>query len=464
MSQSNGTITAPVGVPGDSQAIATNQGDIGTFCAHQNINKWAIYKPIRLNKLSPVTLQERKNATFGLEKVANTAAKTAWSTPTEANFNAAVTAANAAWSYLKPRGAAVTGVHIDEPYRLTDFVSDDPTVTQGYKASTEPPLGIMGGWTIKRSNLQLVANTYKESTSGGTYDWVLSINNGSGTTLPAGFLYESFKLRWSENTYDNINGADPMCIPITWLLDVANEYWRLGFLVFVPQFTLYGTSFGPYVGVITSAGLLRNSSSSSDTMKQISPEMCSNGLLAEYMDGYIQANSLTDYSFRALPILIKNAQVSLSNNRATITGQNNSSCVIYTTPSGLGETKITVSGSTTPDPSDEGNTTHIIDSITWTLSIKASNMVNTGNGESWNNHWVKMLCVTANSSQSRAYKATINCVVADMYGNQITINGTYSISQNNKIVCNGTEYYGISVYGGLELSFVSITSFIVSRQ
>lgn len=455
-------VEKPVSIYDLQQALGTSETDLGSLCTHANINKWAKYKPFRLNKISLVTLQERKNATFGLQKVANTAAKTAWSNPTEANFNAAVTAAAAAWSYLKPRGAAVTGVHVDEPYRLADFVNDAET-HMGYKHTTEPPLDIMGGWTIKRSNLQLVANTYKETTRGGTYDWVLSVNNGSGTTLPAGFLYESFKLRWSEATYDNINGADTMAIPITWLLDVANEYWRIGFLVFVPQFTLNGTSFGPYVGVITSAGLLRNSSSSSDTMKQISPEMCSNGLLAEYMNGYMTANSKTDYSFRALPIIIQNAQVSLSNNRATITGQTNSSCIIYTTPSGLGETKITVSGST-PDPSDEGDTQHIIDSITWTLSIKASNMVNTGSGESYNNHWVKMLCVTANLSQSRAYKATINCIVVDMYGNRTTINGTYPIAQNNKIVVNGTEYYGISVYGALELSFVSITSFSVARQ
>ena len=69
MSYNNNRITAPVSIRDVQRALGVSVQDLGTLCKHENINKWARYKPVRsLSKIvRPVTFAERKAVNFGLD-------------------------------------------------------------------------------------------------------------------------------------------------------------------------------------------------------------------------------------------------------------------------------------------------------------------------------------------------------------------------------------------------------------
>lgn len=100
----------------DIQAtIGSSSPDIGSLCRSNNINKWAKFKPIRVDKQGVVTAAEMELANYGL------------SIPSS-GFSSLDDMINglsgADWVYLPPRGRKGTTLNPtqnDEPYRFLDF-------------------------------------------------------------------------------------------------------------------------------------------------------------------------------------------------------------------------------------------------------------------------------------------------------------------------------------------------------
>lgn len=139
-------MTAPVGLGDISQAVGLASGDLGTLIKNGVINKWALYKPIRYNKVSGLTRDEfigmqvdvNEGIYFGLKLAATgqiTAETSSWPL-----MHGVI------WEYLRPRGiVTLAGVRREEWFRATDFVDMD-TRTLGYSANAAPnPSGRFAG-------------------------------------------------------------------------------------------------------------------------------------------------------------------------------------------------------------------------------------------------------------------------------------------------------------------------------
>ena len=106
-----GTTNISTTLVGNTIGLASN--DVGTLCSSTLINKWAKYKPVRYNTISPITDSQRKEVYYGFD-IANMVKTDA------------VSAASINWNYLKPLGGA------NSPYRLGDFRSYEHTATHVY--------------------------------------------------------------------------------------------------------------------------------------------------------------------------------------------------------------------------------------------------------------------------------------------------------------------------------------------
>ena len=131
MAYNNGIITAPVSVYDIQRVLGVGSPDVGTLCKHANINKWAKYKPVRLN-LIDITPQWdytnnvwRSSATWykGNASIYNAYG---WAAPYNNslltllnscyNRNNTPAGTHNGWESQLPRGGSY-----NEPYRLTDF-------------------------------------------------------------------------------------------------------------------------------------------------------------------------------------------------------------------------------------------------------------------------------------------------------------------------------------------------------
>lgn len=125
MSQtSDGIIITPVNVETDlGDVLGTGSGDVGTNCTSDNINPWAVYKPICNAYPTPVDSNSRRTAFWGLGRSADRNAEP----PTASTISAlidfysdtATLKGNPAngWRYNKPRG-----ISYSEWHRVFDFV------------------------------------------------------------------------------------------------------------------------------------------------------------------------------------------------------------------------------------------------------------------------------------------------------------------------------------------------------
>ena len=114
MGQSNGYITAPVNTDDVSAALGVNSHDVGTLCTSDKINKWAKYKPVRVDTYEEITDAQRKAVNHGL-------------VVTNALQSDGYTYNLAEWTYNRPDGTWWK--------RLTDFV--------GYVHTAKPPIYII---------------------------------------------------------------------------------------------------------------------------------------------------------------------------------------------------------------------------------------------------------------------------------------------------------------------------------
>lgn len=145
-----GKISKPVSIYDVQRALGTSETDLGSLCAHDNLNMWAKYKPIitdstDTNKIDAVTLTQRANANYGISDIPM------WNRIDymlpfifgDRNGHApTVGDKNVYWSYRKPYGKGHgspgdTDYKGDAPFRLTDFA--DPSSSNGYFQGAERP-------------------------------------------------------------------------------------------------------------------------------------------------------------------------------------------------------------------------------------------------------------------------------------------------------------------------------------
>ncbi|MBD5337674.1 MAG: hypothetical protein HDR98_00950 [Bacteroides sp.] len=114
MPESNGHITAPVGLATVAKVLGENKLDTATLCTSPKINRWAKYKPVRVDTPADITETQRKAVNHGLAV-------------TNALLADGYTYNLAEWGYNKPDGIWWK--------RLTDFI--------GYRATAKPPIYII---------------------------------------------------------------------------------------------------------------------------------------------------------------------------------------------------------------------------------------------------------------------------------------------------------------------------------
>ena len=226
-------ITKPVSISDVQSALVSQHQDLDKLCKSIDINKWSRFKPISVASIQRLTYSQIANAKFGLTPAVNSQlAKKSDSGVSGASVVASaaeletVLNANKDWDYTKPSGGA------SSPYRLTDFYAPaDNDGGFGYCPTTEQPLGGIGTWGLKLSDIIAVRDSTAISHTSGsaTYNWKLNENVG----FP---IYSALKFRFGNGTYDNIGGADVRGILLNELLGVtgSNQHWRLVIAVQVP--------------------------------------------------------------------------------------------------------------------------------------------------------------------------------------------------------------------------------------
>lgn len=106
---STGIINAPLNIntSGDiQQAVNYNSGDLGDCIKNGTINEWAKWKPVRSDKIGPLTFAERQEKSFGLNLTKFT---------TISDLRAGY---SEQWGYLRPRGLSN-----NERFRFYDFLN-----------------------------------------------------------------------------------------------------------------------------------------------------------------------------------------------------------------------------------------------------------------------------------------------------------------------------------------------------
>lgn len=119
MSYISNVIVAPVSIHDVQSALGTGKQDLGELCTHQNVNRWAKYKPVEKDLITTTPQLDSNNrwadsATWWKGTNGNCGITfTTYSTVASAR-SAIITGLNV-WNYTKPSGG------LTAPFRLTDF-------------------------------------------------------------------------------------------------------------------------------------------------------------------------------------------------------------------------------------------------------------------------------------------------------------------------------------------------------
>ena len=137
-------ITKPTCIPGNlTQALGTNNADVGAVCTNPNINIWAKYKPVRSSVIGELTEADKKTANYGMlfdyfkPAMKNYIVFPDGSRDTDDAY-IAFSEGDKPWvKYLKPR----EGQTPKEWFRMFDFVAyGTDGNTKGYDTAALPPL------------------------------------------------------------------------------------------------------------------------------------------------------------------------------------------------------------------------------------------------------------------------------------------------------------------------------------
>lgn len=175
---SSGTIG--VSVYDVQRALSTNQNRFVDLCTHDNIRKWAKYKPVKCattDVLKPITEQQRKAVNYG---IVNIPTWTSFTKMCNFWFGVARTEANkpacglldmdAYWDYQKPTG----GMY---PYRIDDF--------DGYFIYANPPIG--GLKEASQDSSQIVTLDFDMGYEGVTQGLTVTMSDLTATDLPSNY-------------------------------------------------------------------------------------------------------------------------------------------------------------------------------------------------------------------------------------------------------------------------------------
>lgn len=200
MSNANGVISAPVTDRDIRQVLGIGSNDLDAWCKSANINKWAKYKPVRLNSVTTTSQFDKTNNVWKSD--ANwwksdgmcgfsTEVSSEFGTPTSSgSWSYKLINGQLGWTYNKPGGSATSPYSY---YRITDFV--------GYNHGAVQPFGGVATTTV-----------YVNNQNQAQIDWeVLTVGNDnlklsdfavqlSGTTYQFSDMYLGIIL-WSGSTY-----------------------------------------------------------------------------------------------------------------------------------------------------------------------------------------------------------------------------------------------------------------------
>ena len=387
MALANGKITAPVSVDDVKSVLGESSNDLATLCKSANINKWAKYKPMSIAKPFNITERDRANCHYGLDFTTNSLLTkefrrgSSFSLSTYSLTN--VLDAASEWTYSRPRGSS------SSPYRLGDFVNNE-TLTDGYSAKTSAPLGGFSNGVIGLDSYK----TRTISTSPGKTDSSALNVSLEGTSL----LYTSFKCRWAgsdlySQSWQALGMVGSDVIPINNILDINNGYYRLGLVV-------RGVS-NWYLCVSSSTFKEVNANTERQTLapRWICPNLMSNTRLIDEVLEHM--NSHEEYYATAVPCIVKNAIISVSGLICTTKLQSDGE--IYCVPEGKVNFALQIKKTA-------AYTVH------FTVAVYVTKqMINVGNGESWNNYPVEGFDIVFDGNGVLTQDYTVEALISFTY-------------------------------------------------
>ena len=387
MSVNNGKITPPISIDDVKSVLGEPSNDLATLCKSANINKLARYKPISIAKLFNITEYDRANCRYGLDFTSNSILTTNFRRGSSFSLSVCsltdVLNASSEWIYTRPRGGS------SSPYRLGDFVNNE-TLNDGYNAKTSAPLG---GFTNGVIGLDSYKTRSLSTSSGKTDSSALNVSL-EGTSL----LYTSFKCRWAgsdlySQSWQAIGMVGSDVIPINNILDINDGYYRLGLVV-------KGVS-NWYLCVSSSTFKEVNANAERQTSspRWICPNLMSNTkLIDEVLE---QMESRGEYYATAVPCIVKNAIISV--NGLVCTTKLQSDGVIYCAPEGKSFFALQIKKTA-------------VYTVHFTISTYTTKqMVNVGNGESWNNYPIQGFNIVFDGNGVLTQDYTIEALISFTY-------------------------------------------------
>lgn len=334
-----------------------------------------------------ITERDRANCRYGLDFTTNSLLTNEFRRGSSFSLSAyslaKVLDAASEWTYSRPSGGS------SSPYRLGDFVNNEILI-DGYSAKTSAPLG---GFT----NGVIGLDSYKTrtiSTSPGKTDSSALNVNLEGTSL----LYTSFKCRWAgsdlySQSWQALGMVGSDVIPINNILDINNGYYRLGLAV---------RGVSNWYLVVSSSTFKEvdaNSDRQISSPRWICPNLMSNTRLIDEIIG--QMNSSGEYYATAVPCIVKNAVISVNGLVCTTKLQGDG--VIYCAPEGKVNFALQIKKTA-------AYTVH------FTISTYTTKqMINVGNGESWNNYPIQGFAIVFDGNGVLTQDYTVEAFISFTY-------------------------------------------------
>lgn len=196
MPTNKGVIRAPVSIEDVRRTIGDNSTDVGTLCRSSKINRWAIYKPEKINKVGMITLNDRKDNNMGLTPVTLARLKNSnYHIATAQNTVSEVESEIRMWDYQPPTGGN------NSPYRLSDFVNDTLVTSNGYNHEAKPCDADWTDMEVSRNGIQSL--TYRPN----------------------------FSAKLTEDTSSILGSANNDFMPLSYVADTQSD-WRIGYAIF----------------------------------------------------------------------------------------------------------------------------------------------------------------------------------------------------------------------------------------
>ena len=224
MGNSNGKITAPVSLHADVYPVLglVKTGtfyDVAEACrnAHGQINKWARYKPVRVDTPADITEEQRMAANQGLQAIEVPGIVTAAEGGTVSSVPS-----TGEWTYLAPRPGT-------DWCRMTDFLKAGYPNEGGYNHRAVCP-----------------ANGFTD----------MEIFDSQFSELPT----YTFNCKFGDASYEGIGNTNGIEIPLNMLTlisrqPITNGRWRLALAIFYPSgsgYTAVMASHEAAIGTISS--------------------------------------------------------------------------------------------------------------------------------------------------------------------------------------------------------------------